>query len=61
MARNQSFCDHRAEYGDYFGIAVAGYPEAHPDRITSDEEANKKAYWDDIAYLKQKVTTDQEG
>lgn len=23
----------RKEYGDYFGISVAGYPEGHPDRI----------------------------
>ncbi len=23
----------RKEYGDYFGICVAGYPEGHPDRI----------------------------
>ncbi|KAK6921246.1 Methylenetetrahydrofolate reductase-like [Dillenia turbinata] len=26
----------RAKYGDYFGITVAGYPEAHPDVIQSD-------------------------
>ncbi len=23
----------RKEYGDYFGICVAGYPEGHPDKI----------------------------
>ncbi len=23
----------RKEYGDYFNICVAGYPEGHPDRI----------------------------
>lgn len=26
----------RAEYGDWFGIGVAGYPEAHPDQIVDD-------------------------
>ena len=46
---------HRQKYGDYFGIAVAGYPEAHPDRIVSDPEEMKKNYWADIHYLKQKV------
>ena len=33
----------RAEYGDYFGLTVAGYPEAHPDVIKSDPEEQKKA------------------
>ncbi|KAK1309756.1 hypothetical protein QJS10_CPA08g01686 [Acorus calamus] len=27
----------RAKYGDYFGITVAGYPEAHPDMIQGEE------------------------
>lgn len=45
----------RKEYGDYFGIGVAGYPEAHPDRIVDDEEEMKENYWKDIHYLKQKV------
>lgn len=44
-----------AEHGDYFGIGVSGYPEAHPDVIVEDGEAMKKNYWADIAYLKQKV------
>ncbi|KXZ51560.1 hypothetical protein GPECTOR_12g523 [Gonium pectorale] len=43
------------EYGDYFGICVAGYPEAHPDGIVEDPEQMDKNYWADIAYLKQKV------
>jgi methylenetetrahydrofolate reductase (NADPH) len=45
----------RSQYGDYFGIGVAGYPEAHPDYIVDDEEAMKKNYWDSLDYLKQKV------
>lgn len=35
----------KEETGDYFGIAVAGYPEGHPDGN----------YEDDLKYLKQKV------
>lgn len=45
----------RKEHGDYFGIAVAGYPEAHPDAISDDPELQDKAYWNDINYLKEKV------
>ncbi len=35
----------RKEYGDYFGISVAGYPEGHPDG----------GYRKDLKYLKMKV------
>ncbi|KAG2722374.1 hypothetical protein I3843_02G109200 [Carya illinoinensis] len=45
----------RATYGDYFGITVAGYPEAHPDAIGSDGVATEEAYHNDLAYLKRKV------
>ncbi|KAJ3669375.1 hypothetical protein LUZ60_011325 [Juncus effusus] len=45
----------RAKYGDYFGITVAGYPEAHPDSIQSKSGATSQAYNRDLAYLKQKV------
>lgn len=46
----------RAEYGDFFGLTVAGYPEAHPDGISTDDpEKQKAAYAGDLAYLKQKV------
>ncbi|KAK9819788.1 hypothetical protein WJX72_002386 [[Myrmecia] bisecta] len=45
----------KAKYGDYFGITVAGYPEAHPDVIVDDPEQMEKNYWSDLHYLKQKV------
>ncbi|XP_062170407.1 methylenetetrahydrofolate reductase (NADH) 2-like [Alnus glutinosa] len=45
----------RAQYGDYFGITVAGYPEAHPDAIGSNGVASLEAYHNDLAYLKRKV------
>jgi len=35
----------RTQYGNHFGISVAGYPEGHPDGN----------YQDDLGYLKQKV------
>ncbi|KAG9443448.1 hypothetical protein H6P81_014788 [Aristolochia fimbriata] len=44
----------RSKYGDYFGITVAGYPEAHPDMIEG-EGATLEAYSNDLAYLKRKV------
>lgn len=45
----------REHHGDYFGICVSGYPEAHPDKIVDDPEEMKKNYWADIDYLKAKV------
>ncbi|KAL0392395.1 UNVERIFIED_CONTAM: putative methylenetetrahydrofolate reductase [Sesamum radiatum] len=44
----------RSKYGDYFGITVAGYPEAHPD-VIQDGVAPPEAYQNDLAYLKRKV------
>lgn len=35
----------REKYGDYFGLAVAGYPEGHPDG----------SYDEDLQHLKEKV------
>ncbi|KAG4126125.1 hypothetical protein ERO13_D10G138300v2 [Gossypium hirsutum] len=45
----------RSKYGDYFGITVAGYREAHPDAIGNDGVATPEAYQNDLAYLKRKV------
>ncbi|XP_061353076.1 methylenetetrahydrofolate reductase (NADH) 2-like [Gastrolobium bilobum] len=45
----------RDQYGDYFGITIAGYPEAHPDVIGSDGLAPVEGYQNDLAYLKSKV------
>nr|CAD1822012.1 unnamed protein product [Ananas comosus var. bracteatus] len=45
----------RTQYGDYFGITVAGYPEAHPDVIQGEGGATLEAYSNDLAYLKRKV------
>ncbi|XP_059655884.1 probable methylenetetrahydrofolate reductase (NADH) [Cornus florida] len=45
----------KAKYGDYFGITVAGYPEAHPDVIESNGLATPEGYQNDLAYLKRKV------
>eukprot|EP01025_Chloroclados_australasicus_P043233 TRINITY_DN4609_c0_g1_i1.p1 TRINITY_DN4609_c0_g1~~TRINITY_DN4609_c0_g1_i1.p1 ORF type:complete len:599 (-),score=81.18 TRINITY_DN4609_c0_g1_i1:270-2066(-) len=46
----------RKHYGDYFGICVSGYPEAHPDGIFPDDpELTKQNYWKDLEYLKKKV------
>ncbi|CAH9075565.1 unnamed protein product [Cuscuta epithymum] len=45
----------REKYGDFFGITVAGYPEAHPDVIPASGEATLEAYQNDLAYLKRKV------
>ncbi|KNA25663.1 hypothetical protein SOVF_004500 isoform B [Spinacia oleracea] len=45
----------RSKYGDYFGIAVSGYPEAHPSVFGPDGVASPEAYASDLAYLKRKV------
>ena len=45
----------RKQHGEHFGITVSGYPEAHPDVITDNQDEQIKAYHKDIDYLKQKV------
>ncbi|KNA25662.1 hypothetical protein SOVF_004500 isoform A [Spinacia oleracea] len=45
----------RSKYGDYFGIAVSGYPEAHPSVFGPDGVASPEAYASDLAYLKRKI------
>ncbi|CAA2996622.1 probable methylenetetrahydrofolate reductase [Olea europaea var. sylvestris] len=44
----------RAQYGDYFGITVAGYPEGHPD-VIQNGVVTEEAYENELAYLKKKV------
>ncbi|XP_020253630.1 probable methylenetetrahydrofolate reductase [Asparagus officinalis] len=46
----------RKKHGDYFGICVAGYPEAHPSQIPDGAEvATEEGYAADLDYLKKKV------
>jgi len=45
----------RREHGDYFGIAVAGYPEGHIDHFKDLPECPPEAYKLDLQYLKDKV------
>lgn len=41
----------RKEYGDYFGICVAGYPEGHPSGFLED----KMTYEEELDNLKEKM------
>lgn len=43
----------RRQYGDYFSIGVAGYPEGHADE--SNPEAGKQSIEHDLPYLVEKV------
>ncbi|XP_010277866.1 PREDICTED: probable methylenetetrahydrofolate reductase [Nelumbo nucifera] len=45
----------RENYGNYFGITVAGYPEGHPDVISENGTVGLEAYLNELAYLKSKV------
>ncbi|KAJ1689569.1 hypothetical protein LUZ63_013724 [Rhynchospora breviuscula] len=46
----------RLRHGDFFGLAVAGYPEAHPSKILEGSDvATKEGYEEDLVYLKKKV------
>jgi methylenetetrahydrofolate reductase (NADPH) len=40
----------RAEYGDYFDVAVAGFPQGHPETPEGEDDKRKE-----IEYLKAKV------
>lgn len=42
-------------YGDYFNIAVACYPEGHPNRIGEDGKCDEENMKAEIAYLKEKI------
>ncbi|KAJ3695150.1 hypothetical protein LUZ60_000527 [Juncus effusus] len=46
----------RLRHGDFFGLAVAGYPEAHPEKIPEGSDvATEQGYEEDLIYLKKKV------
>lgn len=45
----------RAAYGDHFCIAVAGYPEGHPNKIADAGRTSEEDMAAEVAYLKQKV------
>ncbi|KAJ3695143.1 hypothetical protein LUZ60_000520 [Juncus effusus] len=45
----------RSKHGDFFGLAVAGYPEAHPDYIPEGSVAPAQGFKKDLNYLKEKV------
>lgn len=45
----------REKHGDFFGIGVAGYPEAHPDAICEDPAQFAKNYQEELVYLKKKI------
>eukprot|EP01012_Entosiphon_sulcatum_P023970 TRINITY_DN2911_c0_g1_i1.p1 TRINITY_DN2911_c0_g1~~TRINITY_DN2911_c0_g1_i1.p1 ORF type:complete len:326 (+),score=56.86 TRINITY_DN2911_c0_g1_i1:58-978(+) len=45
----------KEKHGDDFHLAVAGYPEGHPDTIGPDGLCPAETYAKEIDYLKQKV------
>jgi methylenetetrahydrofolate reductase (NADPH) len=45
----------RANYGDYFCLSVAGYPEGHPVKINESGVCPPEAFVEELDYLKQKV------
>ncbi|KAM7255490.1 hypothetical protein ACFE04_008388 [Oxalis oulophora] len=45
----------KSKHGDYFGITVAGYPEAHPDVIGPEGVASPEDYKNDLLHLKKKI------
>ena len=45
----------RANYGDFFSICVAGYPEGHPDVIPKDGKCSEEDMKKELDYLKAKI------
>lgn len=45
----------KANYGDFFCITVAGYPEGHPAALAPDGSITEEDYQKEIEYLKAKV------
>ncbi|CAI9090755.1 OLC1v1025587C1 [Oldenlandia corymbosa var. corymbosa] len=45
----------RSKHGNHFGIAVAGYPEAHPNVIPENGIVPLEVYRKELEYLKRKV------
>lgn len=46
----------RKEYGDFFCVCVAGYPEGHPEVLTEGcRRATDENFEKEMAYLKEKV------
>ena len=45
----------RKNYGDFFCIGCAGYPEGHPDAIGADGKCDEAKMAGELEYLKKKV------
>jgi methylenetetrahydrofolate reductase (NADPH) len=45
----------RKNYGDYFSVCVAGYPEGHPDKIGTSGVISDEEMEAELAYLEKKV------
>ena len=45
----------REHHGDYFCLAVAGYPEGHPSVIGEDGKCTPEKFKSEMEYLKKKV------
>lgn len=45
----------RENYGDYFCISVAGYPEGHPSKIDGTNGISDEVYKRELEFLKEKV------
>lgn len=45
----------RENYGDYFCITVAGYPEGHPSRIDGTDPFSEEIFKRELEFLQEKV------